>query len=53
MGNHLVDHPSFNFFIACIEVDAYLVMKYILKTNDSFMSFEKMAKTLINNSYKN
>ena len=40
----------FAFFIACTEVNAYLAMKYILKTDDKFMDFRNaLAKGLINN----
>ena len=47
-------HPSFCFFIVCTEVNAYLDMKYFLKTDDSFMNFRKhLAKELIQNSYIN
>ena len=54
MGNDLVAHPSFSFFIACTEVNAYLAMKYFFKTDDKFMYLrKKMAKGLINNSYTN
>ena len=47
--------PSkFSFFVACTEVIAYLMMKYFLNTGDTFMDFGgKLAKSLINNSYKN
>ena len=46
-------HPSF-FFIACTEVNAYLAMKYFLKTDDAFMNFWRgMAKALIKKSYTN
>ena len=31
----------FTFFVACTEVNAYLVMKYFLKTDDKFMDFRK------------
>ena len=54
MGNDLVAHLGFCFFIACTEVNAYLAMKYILKTDDKFMDFRIfLAKGLINNSYTN
>ena len=44
----------FAFFIECTEVNAYLAMKYFLKTDDKFMDFrKKLAKALINNSYTN
>ena len=47
-------HSSFSFFVECAEVDAYLAMKYFLKTDDIFMNFQKkLAKALINNSYMN
>ena len=39
MGNDLVAHPIFAFFIACAEVNTYPSMKYFLKTDDSFMHF--------------
>ena len=41
MGNNLVDHPSFAFPIACTEINAFLEMKYLLKTDDKFMNFRK------------
>ena len=54
MGNVLVAHPSFCFFIACTEVNAYMEMQYLLNTDDNFMIFrKKLAKALINNSYTN
>ena len=54
MGNHLVAHPSFYFFIARTEVNAYLAMKYFLEMDNNFInSRENMAKALINNSYMN
>ena len=31
----------FDFSIACTEVNAYLAMKYFLKTDDKFMDFRK------------
>ena len=31
----------FSFFIPCTEVNAYLEMKYFLKTDDKFMDFRK------------
>ena len=42
--------PNFYFFIACTEVNAYLSMKYFLKTDDSFMNFRKnwIRRWLIN-----
>ena len=44
----------FAFFIARTEVNAYLAMKYFLKTDDTFMNFWKtLAKAFINNSYTN
>ena len=43
----------FSFFIACTEVNAYLAMKYSLKTDDKFMDFRFLGKRLINNSYTN
>ena len=39
MGNYLVAHLSFYFFIACTEMNTYLVIKYFLKTDDNFMIF--------------
>ena len=54
MGNDLVAHPSFYFFMACTEMNSYLAMKYFMKTDDKFMDFrKKMAMGLINNSYTN
>ena len=54
MGNKLVAHPIFTFFIACTKVNAYLAMKCFLKRDDKFIEFrKKMAKALINNSYTN
>ena len=41
MGGHLVAHPSFSFFLSCTEVNAFMAMKYFLKTYDSFMHFQK------------
>ena len=41
MGNDLVTHPSFSLFVACTEVNEYLVMKYFLKRGDTFMNFPK------------
>ena len=41
MGNHLVAHLSFCFFIVYTEVNAYVSMKYLLKIDDNFISFEK------------
>ena len=37
MGNNLVAHPIFFFFIACTEVDAYTEIKYFLDTGETFM----------------
>ena len=39
MGNNLVAHQSFSYFIACTEVNTYMGMKYFLSTDDSFMNF--------------
>ena len=39
MGNHLVAHPSFLFFISCTEVNTYLEMKYLLNMDDDFIIF--------------
>ena len=36
MGNHLVAHPSFCFFVTCTEVNGYLAMKYSVKTDETF-----------------
>ena len=42
----------FAFFISCTEVNAYLAMKYFLKTDDKFMYLrKKLANALINNPY--
>ena len=42
----------FAFLVACTEVDAYLSMKYFLKTDETFMKFRgEIAKALIHNSY--
>ena len=41
MDNNLLAHPSFLFFVACTEVNAYLTMKHFLKTNDEVMDLEK------------
>ena len=47
-------NPSSCIFIACTEVNAYMVMKYFLKMDDSFMNFRKsLAKALITNLYMN
>ena len=35
MGNNLATHASFSFFIACTDVNAYLVMKYLLNTDET------------------
>ena len=43
----------FGFFVVCNEVNTYLVMKYFLETDASFMNFRKIAKALINNSFMN
>ena len=44
----------FAFFIVSIEVNAYLAMKYFLKTDETFMKFRgKMANVLIHNYYIN
>ena len=54
MGNHLVSHPSFYFFITCTEVNTYLAMEYFRKTDETFMNFKKkIAKALIKHSYMN
>ena len=31
------------FFVACTEVNSYLVMKYLLKIDDSFMTFLRVG----------
>ena len=47
-------HPSFSFFIACTQVNAYLAVKYFLNTDDSFMILRKMLdNVLIKKSYMN
>ena len=52
MGNDQVTNSSFDFFIACTDVNAYMAMKYFLKRDDKFMYFrKKIAKELINKSY--
>ena len=38
MGNYLVANPSLYLFIACTEVNAYLVMLYFFKTDDKFIN---------------
>ena len=44
----------FAFFRVCTEVNAYLAMKYFLKTDDKFMDYlKKVPKELIKNSYTN
>ena len=48
MGSNLVAYPGFHFFIACTEVNEYLAMKYLLKTDDIFMKFwKKMLRRLL------
>ena len=44
MGDNLVAHRSVLFFLACTEVDAYMVIKYFLKMYDT------LGKALINSS---
>ena len=34
----------FAFFVACTEVDAYLAMKYFLKTDETFMNFREKRR---------
>ena len=41
----------FALFVACTEVNAYMQLKYFLKTDDTFMNFrKKMANALIHSS---
>ena len=51
MGNHLVAHPSYDFFIACTEVNEYLEMKNSLTWIIVLWIYIFLYKALINNSY--
>ena len=54
MGKHLMAHLSLCFFVACTELNAYMMIRFFFKTDDPFMDFQKnLPKEFINNSYAN